>query len=232
MRHESWMTLAAATALCLLSGRFAHGSGYQTSVVQSGGAAAGEAYIVRPGDELEFQFFYNPELNEKVTVRPDGRVALALIGDTQAGGYTLPNLRRALAIRYENQLQHPEVNIIVRTFARERVFVDGEVGRPGMQSLQSGKTLMQAISDAGGAKDTGYLKEVKIVREANSGQPIVLTADVSAVLRQRPGAEDLRLQPNDIVFVPRTKIANVNVWVDQYLRKNIPITFGLFSNGF
>lgn len=191
-----------------------------------------DKYVVRTGDELELQFFYNPELNERVVVAPDGRIALQLIGDISASGLALPDLKNTIEAKYQDQLQHPEVNVVVRAFGQERVFVDGEVGHPGMQSIQAGKTLLQAISDAGGAKETGLLKEVKIIRQDSDRKPVVLTANIRDVIRHKDGAEDLQLQPNDIVFVPRSAIANVNTWVDQYLRRNIPITFGLFNNGF
>ena len=221
--------LLQLAAICLLNLGI-HGAPQNSGPITQRISDDKGAYVVRPGDELEMQFFYNPELNEKLVVRPDGKISLQLIGEVQAAGFMLPDLEKAIGTQYGDQLQHPQVTIVVRTFAQERIFVDGEVGRPGMQSLQSGKTLLQALSDAGGTKDTGLLREVRIIRQNNGGKPVLLTADVKAVL-SHSNAEDLRLQPNDIVFVPRSKIANVNSWIDQYIRKNIPITFGLFSNG-
>ncbi|MGI8962021.1 MAG: polysaccharide biosynthesis/export family protein [Bryobacteraceae bacterium] len=191
-----------------------------------------ETYIIRPGDELELKFFYNSELNEHLLVRPDGFIALQLIGDVQASGRTPQQLRLALVGLYEKDLQRPEVAIVVRAFAEQRVFVDGEVGRPGVQTLLGSKTLLQAISDAGGAKDTGCLTDVKIIRGVNSGKPVVLTADARAFTKNGLQGEDIALQANDVVFIPKSRIANVNTWVDQYVRKNIPITLGVLNSAF
>ena len=74
-------------------------------------------YQIEVGDELDIKFFFNQELNEKVSVRPDGRIALQLIGDIQIAGRTVEQVREQLVQKYSTQLTNPEVAVILRSFS-------------------------------------------------------------------------------------------------------------------
>ena len=86
----------------------------------------------RAGDQLEVKFFYNPELNEQVIVRPDGRISLQLANEIMVAGLTPLELTDLLKKKYSTEISKPEITIIVRTFTSQRVFVDGEVNRAGL----------------------------------------------------------------------------------------------------
>lgn len=189
-------------------------------------------YAIRAGDELDIKFFYNPELNERLVVRPDGRIALQLIPEVGAAGLTSEALGKRLEELYGAQLAEPRVSVLVRSFSAQRVFVDGEVRQPSMVQLTGSLTLAQAIAQAGGLKETANVKQILILRHAGKPSRVALTYDLAALRKSRVPAEDPSLQPEDIVYVSPSRITNVNLWVDHYLRRNIPISTGMFWNLF
>ena len=94
-----------------------------------------QEYQIQIGDALDIKFFYHPELNESVMVRPDGRISLQLVHEVQASGLTPEQLRQNLRKKYEPQISQPEIAVIVRSFTAQKVYVDGEVAKPGLVPL-------------------------------------------------------------------------------------------------
>ncbi len=191
-------------------------------------------YRIQIEDQLDFKFFYNPELNEeKIPVRPDGRISLPLVGEVMAAGRTPAELTAILRKVYEQELKKPEVAVIVRSFAQHRVYVDGEVEKPSEVELRGPLTALQAIASAGGLKDSGQLEDILVLRRGLENKLIVFHINLKEVLDgEDTGNQDVRLAPYDIVYVPRSRIADVNLFVHLYIRKNIPIGFGFFWNPF
>lgn len=185
-----------------------------------------DEYVIGIGDELGIKFFYNPVLNEEVIVRPDGRISLQLIDEVTAAGMTPSALAARLQQLYATELDRPEIAVIVRSFAAQRVFVDGEVKKPGELALTGGLTILQAIAKSGGVTDRAKLRDVLVVRKRPDGSPLVIRIDVRRSGSKAARIEDIPLAPYDVVFVSRKAIANVNIWVDQYIRQNIPVSFG------
>ena len=203
---------------------------------QSGGAASrvpGPEYRIQVGDRLEIKFFYIPELNEQVIVRPDGRISLQLIPEIVAANLTLATLAKQLTERYAADLNQPQVAVIVREFGMQRVFVDGEVGSPGMVPILGPMTALQAISQAGGMKDTARSTEVIVIRRGTGDAPVALRVDLKKARDGRNLAQDITLAPLDIIYVPRSRIADVNLFVDQYIRKVLPFDWVIgYRSGF
>ncbi len=183
-------------------------------------------YVIQPGDELDVKFFYNADLNESITVRPDGRISLQLVGETMAAGLTPQTLTNILTKEYDRELKRPDITVIVRSFGA-RVYVDGEVEKPGELELNGPLTVMQAISRAEGATEKAW-QEALVIRRIQGKQPLIIPVDINAVLTGTDFTQDIGLMPFDIVYVPQSPIANVNQWVHQYIRANIPIGFNLF----
>jgi polysaccharide biosynthesis/export protein len=182
-------------------------------------------YILQGGDELEITFFYNPELNAKTVIRPDGIISLQLIGDVKAGGEAPSKVQQAIRERYSKIIREPEVTVTVKTFSQQ-IYVGGEVTLPQMVNLGSGKTALQAILAAGGFKDTAEMRSVLVLR--GIGQPEFRAIKVDLMkpfLSKRLVKNDLRLQPNDVIYVPKTMIAKVDQFVDQYMNKIVPSKF-------
>ena len=194
------------------------------------GPSLSEEYIIQPGDELDVKFFFNPDLNESIKVRPDGRISMQLVGEILAAGLSPIKLRKILTDEYEKELKNPEIAVIVKEFG-SRVYVDGEVETPGEIKLTGPLTVLQAIAKAEGLTEKAW-KEAVVIRRIKGEPPLVIEVDLNAVLTGQDFSQDLGLVPFDVVYVPRSPIANVNLWVDQYIRKNIPINMGLFFPAF
>ena len=183
-----------------------------------------DPYVLQVGDELAIKFYNNPELNEDVKVRPDGKISLQLIDDVDAAGRTPTQLDAELTKRYTGELADPNVSVIVRnTLASEQIYVNGEVGRQGAIPLVGGLTLYQAIQTAGGFLDTAQRSQVILIRKGPDGTPYGRAVDVRLVQAGESPQSDIPLRPLDMVFVPRSKIANVDLFVKQYIRDALPI---------
>src|SRR5512146_3149049 len=87
-------------------------------------------YQIQVGDEIEIKFLYNPEMNERLPVRPDGRISLQFVKEILVVGQTPRELGDLHTQKYAAELKRPDVTVIVRSFGAQKVFVDGEVSRP------------------------------------------------------------------------------------------------------
>jgi len=187
-------------------------------------------YLIQPGDSLDIKFFYNPELNETITVRPDGKISLQLIDDIQASGIEPAQLDEILTKRYSKELRKPVLTVIVRTFSNQRVFVGGEVVRPGLIEIGPEMDPMQVVFQAGGIKETARLKEAILIRKGENNQPTPIRLDLEAAMTGNGPAANFQLQPNDILYIPKSAIAKANLWVAQYIQQLL--LFNGWSFGF
>ena len=175
------------------------------------------AYHIQPGDQLDIKFFYNPELNELLPVRPDGKISLRLVGEIAAAGMQPEELAAELKARYAHELRKPEITVIVRSFALQQVFIDGEVEHAGQVDLLSGLNAWQAIVKAGGFKNTAARDSVILIRRGEQGQPLLYRINLkSSSLGQ--DAVSFPLQPYDVVFVPKTWVAEADKFMTQYVQ--------------
>ncbi len=175
------------------------------------------------GDEVEVKFYYTPELNEKQIIRPDGMISMQLIDDVKAGGLTVEELRTNLRAGYAKQLKQPELEVLVTTLSSGRIFVGGEVIQQGPVPLIGQVTVSQAILLAHGLKPTAYTSKVLVIHRGEKDKPVTRTVNVARILRGHP-QDDIVLGTQDIVFVPRSPIAEVDQFVDQYIRQAVPIS--------
>ena len=184
--------------------------------------ASGEAepieYVIVPGDELEVRFFYNPELDESVIVRPDGRISLRLVDEVVAAGLTPQRLDDVLTELYNIELRDPRLTVIVRSFSGQRIFVAGEVNQGGMLPLAAGMTAMQAVFAAGGFSDFAAPRSAFVIRRGPGDQPQPIHVDMRRAMRGDERVTDIKLEPLDIVFVPKSGIARANRVMAQYVR--------------
>ena len=180
-----------------------------------------EPYRIRVGDMLDVRFFKTPELNvDRVPVRKDGKVSLDLVGDVQAAGLEPDELAGNLSRDYARELQDPRISVIVREFGGQ-IFIGGEVGRPQALKYADGLTALQAIQAAGGFKDESSKENVVLLRQRTDhydGYRLYL----QRALTGEDYGQDVALQPNDVVFVPKSRISNLNLIVSQYINKNLP----------
>ncbi len=175
------------------------------------------------GDEFDLRFLLNPELNDtKLVIGPDGRVTVPLLGDVVAGGLTLPEFRQHLQAGYGSKLRVADLDVVVRNYASSRIFVGGEVKTPGVLAMQGPTDALQGVLMAGGFLSTARLDEVVLIRRRADHVPMLRTLNLRRYAGSVTSADDVPLQPADVIFVPKSSIAEIDLFVDQYLNQALP----------
>ncbi len=185
-------------------------------------SAPDNSYLIEPGDDLSIDSYLNPEFSQDVIVRPDGKVSLRLIGAIQASQRSPQQFATDLDKAYSTELRNPDMSVMVKNMPSRQIFVEGQVQKPGGFPLDSGMTALQAIAAAGGLTDNAASQAVLIRRDA-CGIPAGTSIDITAAIKNPESEQDAVLQSRDIVVVPRSKIANVDLWVSQYIRNVLPV---------
>ncbi|MEN8134258.1 MAG: polysaccharide biosynthesis/export family protein [Thermodesulfobacteriota bacterium] len=173
--------------------------------------------VLRPGDEIELKFPYWQELNDTQVIRPDGFITLQLIDSVQTRGLTPEELDEKLTKLYESKIKDPVISVVVRSLVDQRIYVGGEVNKPGLLTLQGEVDVLQAVINAGGFKETAKTGHVIVIRKDKEGKAIPYDANLSRAIYDADMKETFLLQPNDVVYVPKTAIANMNKFVQQYI---------------
>jgi len=180
------------------------------------------------------KFFSQQKLNEKLTVRPDGRVSLLLVGEVKAAGLTPRVLDKILTEKYSESLLNPEIAVIVREFSAQKIYVGGEVRSPGMIPITGRLTALQAVFQSGGFKNTAEVESIVILRDQKLNKPSIKILNIKQNPDDNAGEKDpekvptqyndVLLKPFDIVFVPKSGIAKADQFVDQYFEKLVPVS--------
>ncbi|MGV8048764.1 MAG: polysaccharide biosynthesis/export family protein [Anaerolineaceae bacterium] len=180
------------------------------------------------GDVVDVKFFYIPELDESQIVRTDGFITLQLIGDVNVSGMTPVELQDELIRRYTGHLKTPSVTVMVRRVNDGRIWVSGEVKRPGPVQMTGRMTLLEAVVEVGGGvRPTADLCNVLVVRQGPKYSYGCLV-NLRAVMEGKK-VPVFYLQPRDVVYVPPTQITKVDDAIDQYLNKLVPRTGMIFT---
>jgi polysaccharide export outer membrane protein len=182
-------------------------------------------YRIYPGDQLDISVPSAPELSKTVTVQPDGRVSLLLIRQVMAADRTTEELQQALSQAYASQLVHPEIYVDVKSATPLKVFVGGEVEKPGVYDMPGDINALQAVILAGGFKRSAKSSDVVIIRRGPGGHPMMRTADLRRGVAA-PGRSDLvPLRRFDVVYVPPSGLARAGAFMQQ-LRDLVPGNVG------
>jgi len=167
-----------------------------------------------PGDEVEVAVWRNPDLGGKYTVATNGEFFIPLVGAIQTEGVGVTVIRDKITESLRAYLKDPQVTLTVSNYRSRKVFVLGEVQKPGIFSLgNQSMTLVDAIALAGGLTLDGKGKQVFRIpageRDA-SATGSVEEYDIMKLLRQGDMAQNPRLANGDIIYIPPTTIANVD----------------------
>lgn len=180
-------------------------------------ASAPEAYRIQKGDKLSLKFFSHPDLNEpSMVVRPDGLISPQIIHEIRAEGKTVAGLRKELERAYAEVLLDPIITVTVIEFVTPRIFVGGQIGKPGRYEMREAKTLVQAIFVAGGFTADAHRRMVIHARPDGRGDWQIQTVDVLKVLERKGPARDIALQDGDYVFVPESRLSQVTKAVEAF----------------
>jgi polysaccharide export outer membrane protein len=189
------------------------------------------AYTFYPGDQIDIVVQSAPELSRTLTVGPDGRVTMPMANSLMAAGRSIPQVRAALTAELAKQLRDPTVALTTRAFAPQQIFVGGQVGQQGTYTLPGPIGSLEAIIMAGGFLPSAKTKNVAILRRAPNGGLMMRTIDHKSGLRNvRTYADNMQLRRGDIIFVPRSNISEIGLFMQQYFRDAVPVDFGLSYN--
>lgn len=190
-------------------------------------------YRLGPGDELALRFLINSDLNSQVIVGPDGRGVFPLVSGVKVADLTVEQANQVLTEAYAQVLRAPQVEVLVNSYGAAQVFVGGEVKEPGVKSVKGQLTPAQAVMSAGGALSTARTGRVVVIRQRPGGRILMKTVDLKAYLAGGGATGDgFAVLPGDLVFVPRSKISEVDLFVEQYIKGVLPFTpsFGYSIN--
>jgi polysaccharide export outer membrane protein len=254
-------------------------------------APQAEEYSLGVNDEINVEFYYHPQLNRTLVIRPDGKITMPIKGDFRAAGVKPPELAKVISEAYTDILQDPlvtvnvnkfsshitelqkavtnaprgqarlltitpdgkiyppllksiraagrtaddvrdelsreykrgfgniEISVLVESVAGNRIFVFGEVARPGPVPMNQPLTALQAIAYTGNVLPTGTLEKVKVLYWNENHQATVRTINLENVMLGARTEEDIVLPNNSVVYVPKTAIAKADQFVDQYIRQ-------------
>lgn len=158
-----------------------------------------EGFVIGPEDVLSIVFWRDKEMSTQVTVRPDGKISLPLLDEVQAAGLTPAALRTRLIDESKRFFGNPTVTVVVNQINSRKVFITGQVVKPGPYVITAPTTVLQLISMAGGLKDFADSKNIVIVRR-ESGRISSYAFNYKNIRRNL--GQNIELKPGDTVVVP------------------------------
>lgn len=203
------MTLVArlGCALVLAAAASASAFGQQPSAGSASAAPASPAavvpagYVIGPDDVLSIVFWRDKEMSADVVVRPDGKISLPLLNDVQAAGLTPEQLRAKLTEAAGKLMEEPTVAVGVKEIHSRKVFITGNVAKPGTYPLSGDMNVLQLIALAGGLAEYADSKNIVIMRNAG-GQAESFKFNYKDVVKQKNVQQNILLKPGDTVVVP------------------------------
>jgi polysaccharide export outer membrane protein len=171
------------------------------SADRTNGVALTSDYVIGPEDVLGVVFWREPEMSGDITVRPDGRITLTLLGEIQAEGLLPQTLRDQIQTAAGKYLTDPNVAVVVRQINSRKVFITGRVTTPGTYALAGPRTVMQLIALAGGLTEYADSKNITILRN-DGGRPRSFKFNYRDVAQGKKLVQNIQLQPGDTVVVP------------------------------
>ena len=165
--------------------------------------AAPEApYTVKPGDTLMVSVWKEPELHRPVLVEPDGTFSFPLCGQIDARGKTVGQLQQEITGHLSRFITDPVVTVSLQKISGNRIYVIGQVNKPGAFIVNPRVDVIQAISMAGGTTPFASLGSIKIIRHAANGEQQALPFNYNDVVHGNNLEQNIMLEAGDVVVVP------------------------------
>jgi len=180
-------------------------------------------YTINEGDVLYITVWQNEDLNQEVIVRPDGMISFSLVGDVSAVGLAISQLDEELTQRLKKYVKDPVISVSIKKIGGKKIIVLGEVSNPGVYSVTG--RLLEAIALANGFTQNAVLSSV-IVIKGGFGNPKGIRLNLNRAINKADMSQNIALEPEDIIYVPKKFIANINYFVSQIIG---PISQGVYS---
>jgi polysaccharide biosynthesis/export protein len=223
------MTICFLRSVAIASIAFLSGAGWlsgqEPTLQQESARAAVEApngpqleqryprYVIQRQDVLLLSFPLSPEMNQTVTVQPDGYINLLNAGSVHVEGMTVPDVAAAVKHAYVGVLNNPIVTVDLQDFQKPFFTVTGQVGKPGQYELRSDITVAEAVAVAGGMLATAKTQQVFLFHRSTNDWFKVEKVDLRDILNGKKVDEDAFIRPGDMVFVPESAITKFRKYV-------------------
>jgi len=203
MRALLWIGLGTMLAGGSLPAQDAAKAESKATQAQTAATAAttDASYKIGPQDVLRIDVWKEPEISRSVPVRPDGKVSLPLLNDVQAAGLTAMELANVITEGLKKFMNSPQVTVGVSEINSRRVYVTGEVTRPGAFPLLPNMTVLQALTSSGGFTQFARIKSIYVLR-TEGGKQVKHTFNYKDVVSGKRPEDNIILQPGDTIVVP------------------------------
>ncbi len=158
-------------------------------------------FLLGPEDVLEISVWKDETLTKQVVIRPDGKISFPLIGEIQAAGRTVEDLRKEIIKKLSEFISDPVVTVMVIGINSYKIYVIGKVNKPGAYTVGRPVNVMQALSMAGGFSPFADLDNISILREQN-GKQIRIKFNYKEVAKGKHLEENILLKRGDVIVVP------------------------------
>lgn len=158
-------------------------------------------YVIGLGDQLQIMVWKEPELTMPMSVRIDGRISLPLIGDVQAAGKTIRELKRVLEEKYAVVIAEPAVSVMLTQSKSWRYYIIGQIKQPGEFPIDYPITVLQAIARSGGFLEWAKRDRIQIVRK-EVGRETIAHFNYEALVNGQNLEQNALVQPGDTIIIP------------------------------
>jgi polysaccharide biosynthesis/export protein len=165
------------------------------------GVSVDPTYIIGPEDTLHIAVWKEADLTATLPVRPDGKISLPLLNDVQASGLTPQQLADSVTEKLKKYIADPRVTVVVTAINSKRIYMVGEVLRPGAMSMLPNMTVLQALSNAG-LNQFAKTKGIYVLRTDSGGKQQKLPVNYKKLVKGEQIEQNYALQPGDTIVVP------------------------------
>ncbi len=179
-----------------------------------------EEYTLGPADVIEVRVWGYEDLKQTIAIPPNGVATVYPIGKIEASGLTPTELQEKIAERLSKFVKEiPSVTVTVIEYNYYRIYVLGAVNKPGLYPFKGRMTALEAITIAGNYKDNAVIRRVQVVRVDKDDPTVakVITINLARVIHKGDVSQDIKLKPNDIVFVPSSVMSNINKIINEFM---------------
>jgi polysaccharide export outer membrane protein len=202
MKALLWIGLGTWLAAGSVAAQDASKSASKPAPPASQAAVAADAnYKIGPQDVLRIDVWKENEISRSVPVRPDGKISLPLLNDVQAAGLTAMELANNISEGLKKFITNPQVTVSVTDINSRRVYVTGEVTRPGAYPLLPNMTVLQALTSASGFTQFARTKKIYVLRN-EGGKQAKYPFNYNEVVKGKMPEENIMLQSGDTIVVP------------------------------
>jgi polysaccharide export outer membrane protein len=201
---------------------------FADTVNSTSSASASTAAMVGAGDILSIGVLPVEEYSREVTVSPDGRIEMPLIGTVLVKGLTTREIQELLQKKYVRYVSNPQISINVKHFSGRRIAIFGDVHVSGYFEYRDGMKMLELLAMANGFNDTASVSKIWVLRQEQDGRNRSFRVNYNKILKGDP-TRDIVLQPGDTVYVPKQVISTTSTFLNINILPWVALTAGVLT---